>query len=262
MTLKASFIFANILHKAQKIREGLIMPLLLLPCLAFAQNTDSGLEAAVSADYKLSKKASIGVEAELRTRNDFKTFDRWSLEVGGSYKLTKNIKIGAGYVLINDNNIEKINYTDDGEAIEDWTPSYWGVRHRVNVSLTESAKFGRFGVSLRERWQYTYQPEAKTKMYDFDLDDWTTTTIKGNGKNVLRTRLQLEYDINNFPVTPFASVELYNSWELDKTKYQAGLEWKISKKHSASLYYRFIDFTKRENNPNRHVLGVTYGYKL
>ncbi|MDD6140615.1 MAG: DUF2490 domain-containing protein, partial [Bacteroidales bacterium] len=178
----------------------------LAPTVQAADN-DFGMWYSVSAEKKITKKWSAEIEAEMRTRNDARTWDRWSASASAKYKLTKWLNAEVAYVFLNDNNPEKISYHTNGDY-NNWRPSYWGTRHRFNVSLTGKIGFGGFEVSLRERWQYTYRPEATTERYDFDNSLWEDVDVRGKGSNVLRSRLQVEYNIPKSKVDPFASVEL------------------------------------------------------
>ncbi|MBQ2195617.1 MAG: DUF2490 domain-containing protein, partial [Prevotella sp.] len=83
--------------------------LLMVAVGGYAQSDDFGIYSTLSVEKKIDKKASVGVEAEMRTRENLSTFDRWSIGVDGSYKLTKWLKASAGYTLLYDNN-EKTTY--------------------------------------------------------------------------------------------------------------------------------------------------------
>ena len=76
----------------------------MLPVAALAQSDDFGTILSVEADHKVNKKLSVGIEAEMRTRDDVKTTDRWSAGVNASYKLTSWLKASAGYIFLYDNN--------------------------------------------------------------------------------------------------------------------------------------------------------------
>ena len=145
--------------------------------------SEGGLLLGVEAEKELGKKLSLNVEAGLRTRNDFKTVDRWSGSLGVEYKLTKGLKVDANYSLLYDNNREKL--TD-----KYWRPSYWGTRHRLNASLTGSYKVGEvIRLSLRERWQYTYRPEMTTDRYyftDYPSPQWTGSMDGWNATEKVR----------------------------------------------------------------------------
>ena len=222
---------------------------------------DAGLIASIEASHKFSKKASAGVEMESRSRNNFRTPDRVSLGADASYKLLPWLKAAAGYQLLIDNNREEITYQSDGVSYNNWRPSYWGLRHRFNVSLTASRKIQRVEVSLRERWQYTYRPSKMIDNFDFDEGEWEDHEVRGKGKNVLRSRLQLEWDIPKCKFDPFASVEFHTTRDLEKTRFIVGVSHSVKKKHDFKLYYRY-QVSGSSSDPDIHMLGMGYTYKF
>lgn len=262
-----------------------VMALALCSVVAFAQGDDFGTNVSVEAEKKINKKLSFGLEAEMRTRDNVKTVDRWSAGFQVGYKVLSWLKASAGYTFLYDNN-EKMSYYDEDDAVvkrdigihvgdPKRSAQYWGVRHRFNVSLTGSKKFGRLNLSLRERWQYTFRPEHTVDnrciYYDEDdeepvpegMSDGTPHTYKAKGKNVLRSRLQAEYKISNFPIDPYASIETFNGWNLEKIRYTIGAEYKLNKKNVLGLYYRYQHVNDdSDDEPNRHILGLTYTCKF
>ena len=250
---------------ARRKRKQLIACLLVLlstatfPTLSLAD--DAGLIASIGASHKFNKKLSVGAELEFRSRNDFRTADRVSLGADASYKLLPWLKASAGYTLLVDNNREDITYQDDGVSYNNWRPSYWGVRHRFNVSLTGSYKIQRVEVSLRERWQYTYRPSKMIDNFDFDEGEWEDHEVRGKGKNVLRSRLQLEWDIPKCKFDPFASVEFHTTRDLEKPRFIVGVGHTLKKKHDFKLYYRY-QVSGSSSEPDIHMLGMGYTYKF
>ena len=238
----------------------LVLCAALYPTLSHAD--DAGLIASIEASHKFSKKLSVGLEAEFRSRNDFRTADRVGLGADISYKVLPWLKASAGYTLLIDNNREKITYQDDGVSYNNWRPSYWGLRHRFNVSLTASHKIRRVEVSLRERWQYTYRPAKTIDNFDFDEGEWEDHEVRAKGKNVLRSRLQLEWDIPKCKFDPFASAELHTTRELEKTRFIVGVSHSLKKKHNFKLYYRYQLSGSSIDEPNIHMLGMGYTYKF
>lgn len=234
-----------------------------MPAVAHAED-DTGLILSAEASYKIKKGLNVDFETEFRSRNDFRTADRISLGPSISYKVLPWLKAAAGYQLLIDNNHEEITYQDDGVSYNNWRPSYWGVRHRFNVSLTGSYKFNRVEVSLRERWQYTYRPSRIVDNFDFDNAEWEDHEVRGKGKNVLRSRLQLEWDIPKCKFDPFASVEFYTTRELEKTRFIIGLDHTIKKTHNFKLYYRYQNVNNNggDDEPNIHMLGLGYTFKF
>ena len=250
---------------ARRKRQQLIVCLLVLLCTAtfptLSLADDAGLIASIGASHKFNKKLSVGAELEFRSRNDFRTADRVSLGADASYKLLPWLKASAGYMMLVDNNREQITYQDDGVSYNNWRPSYWGVRHRFNVSLTGSYKIQRVEVSLRERWQYTYRPSKMIDNFDFDEGEWEDHEVRGKGKNVLRSRLQLEWDIPKCKFDPFASVEFHTTRDLEKTRFIVGVGHTLKKKHDFKLYYRY-QVSGSSSEPDIHMLGMGYTYKF
>jgi len=243
---------------------------------ALAQD-DFGLDFALEAQKKLTQNLSLSLEGELRTRDNTKTVDRWSLGVGADYKLTKWLKGSASYIFIYDNN-ERTSYFDatdeeviDGDADEGDAKKqgkYWAPRHRFNVSLTFDKKlFGDFRFSLRERWQYTYRPSYTVDVRWSFLDnayDGKEHTYSCKGKSVLRSRLQVEYDKKGLKLTPYANVEFFNAWSLQKTRFNVGLDYKLSKQHTIGGFYRYQTVRSDDDDyePNIHMIGVMYKFKF
>lgn len=240
-----------------------------------AQSDDFGLDFSVEAEKKIDKQWSVSLEGELRRRDDAKTNDRWSIGLGVDYKIAKWVKASAGYSLLYDNT-KRISYSDqedvdDGDFDEVGMPKkcaqYWAPRHRFNVSLTFDKKlFGDFRFSLRERWQYTWRPEhtvSERWSYLDEAYDGKAKTYGGSGKNVLRSRLQVEYDRKGLSLTPYANVEFWNAWKLQKTRYTVGLDWKLSKQHAVGAFYYYQKVNYDDDlEPNRHLLGVSYKFKF
>ena len=225
-----------------------------------AQTDDFGLWSEVNVEKKLSKKWSLDAGLEYRNRDNMKTADRWSLGVDVNYKLTDWLKLSAGYSLLDDH-YYKLN--DSGKKYAD----YWGPRHRFNVSLTFDKKLiGDFRFSLRERWQYTYRPSQNVTRWSFFDNAYESEAheYSGKGKNVLRSRLQIEYDKKGLAITPYANVELFNAWNVQKIRYNVGVDWKLSKQHSLGLFYRYQHVYDDDDDlePNIHMLGLSYKFKF
>lgn len=248
---------------------GITVLLTFLYSPVMAQS-EAGLLLGVEAEKKITKQMDVSVEVDFRTRNNFKTTDRWSASLGLDYKLAKWLKADVGYTFLYGNNREKI--TSDY-----WRPSYWGVRHRLNASLTGSYKFSNgLRLSLREGWQYTYRPETDTERYYFEdygsnvwtgMDGWSPVdkVRKGKGKSQLRSRLQVDYDKKKAKVKPYAAVELYNSLGIEKLRYTIGTDIKLTKQHSLEVFYRFQDVKhvdEEDYDPDMHYIGAGYKFKF
>ena len=104
--------------------KALLILAMTASCLTSMAQSESGLLLEAEAEKKLSKKFSVALDADMRTRNDFKTMDRWSIGIGGEYKPIKNLKLGAGYTLLNTNFREDVSFQTSGIP-KKWRPSYW-----------------------------------------------------------------------------------------------------------------------------------------
>lgn len=236
-----------------------------LSLLTASAQSEGGLLLGAEAEKKLNKKLSVSLEAELRTRNDFKTMDRWAFGLGAKYKLTDWLKADAGYKLLDTNFREDIDLKSSG-AYNHWRPSYWGIKHRFYVSLAGSYKFkNNIKLELRERWQYTLRPEKTVQRWDFDDEAWEDKVRSSMAKNQLRSRFEVSYDKKHAFFTPFASIELYNSWGIEKIRYNIGTDLRLSKQHNLSIYYRYQDMKHvdaDDYDPNMHYIGVGYKFKF
>ena len=239
----------------------LILACTMLSASVMAETDDFGIWASVGASKKLSKAWSVGGELEYRSKDDLRKTDRWSVGADVSYKIAKWLKADAGYALLYNFNDSKTTYKNSGKPNK-YTPSYWGIRHKIYASLTGTAEVGRFTFSLRERWQYKYRPEKTVDRWDYDEDEYEDKLVESKAKNELRSRLQAEYDIAHSPLQPYASMEAYNAWNITRMRYTAGTSLKVNKHHSFDIYYRFQHDTDKDSNPNRHILGIGYKIKL
>lgn len=264
-----------------------------------------GLWTSVGVEKKINKKWGVELEGEFRTADALNEVARYSVGISTDYKICSWLKANVGYIFLRDysrasNTLEwKEDILDDNGNYDysefelDKDEAYWRSRHRFNVSLTGSVKLNRFKLSLRERWQYTYQPEfsyGKTEyeVYRYNLDYWAKDFMdlieqdgylwqvsedgeqkekvkNAKGQHVLRSRLQVEYDIKGVPFEPYASVEMYNDFDgfkIKKMRYTIGGDYKINKKHSIGLYYRYQDFPDKDDDESTHILGVGYKFKF
>lgn len=243
---------------------------------AWAQSDDFGLWTSIEVQKKINKKWNVAVEAELRTRDDVSTVDRWSGGFDVDYKIVKGLKVSAGYTFLWDNN-ERTSYYEEGDkkvvngAVSVGDPKkcahYWGPRHRFQVSLTGEKSFGMWSLSLRERWQYTYRPShTVAQRWSYYDEDWDGEehTYRGKGKNVLRSRLQVEYKMKSIGLTPYANAEMFNAWAVQKMRYSLGIDWRLTKQHSLGLAYRYqtVHDDDFDNEPNRHIVSLGYKFKF
>lgn len=273
-------------------RKRILLAALSLLCAGslMAQN-DFGVWTSVSAEKAFSKKFSIDAGAELRLQENATQPMRWDFGLGASYKVTKFLKLGAGYTFIHGRNLQEVKprYKNDGVTVNGYNVDhgFWRNKHRLFFDVTGKAAWGRFTFSLRERYLYTHYNEAEclrdkyrtlvqpgytgdTYIYngtEFMEYEQTTDSKKAKDKHALRSRLQVEYNIKGLPLNPYASYEVTNDLgdklRYDKSRVCAGVEWKVTKKHILDVGYLFqSESDNDEGNGNIHAIKVGYTFKF
>ena len=130
--------------------KRIIISLALMTVLSLgmkAQGTDNELETDfgarlnVTADAKIKKGFHWTVEAEARMRESFSELGRLQAGTGFTYKLNDYLKVGAGYIFM-----ENKNSSDE-----------WKIRHRFYGNATVGFKAGDWRISLKERLQLTHR---------------------------------------------------------------------------------------------------------
>ena len=250
-----------------------LLAMLLLPMTGYAQHDNIAIWTSLAAEKKIGNKLTVGLEGERRTKENGLRDDRWSVGLYGGYKILPWLKASAGYTWLYDHHVkEKYNEDDELES----EARFWSCRHRIHAALTGTLKVARFNISLRERWQYTYRPERTVDrtLYTWAYDDYGNVdtenteiktepkTYRSKAKNVLRSRLQVEYNIRHCPVTPYISAEMSNAWNIQKVRYTAGFDWKLSKQHVIGMNYRFQKVYKDDEEPDTHIVGIGYKFKF
>ena len=218
------------------------------------------LWASAEMKAKVTKGLNAFIEGEYRTHDGLSSTERWTATVGLDYKALPFLKVTGGYTYIHQQTEQET--TKKGNVI----PAYWQPKHRAFFAVTGSCRWNRLTFSLRERYQYTYRTEQYVPKFD---DDGVTPKddelIESKSKHILRSRLEVEYNIKKSNFTPFASYELYNSladgFAVDKSRYTVGTDYKFDKKHSVNLFYRYIDKAD-DDEASGHVIGIGYKFKL
>lgn len=238
-----------------------ICALLLIASLGASAQT---LLGGADITKKLPANFSVGAGVEYRSQDWFSNTNQWSVEVSGSYKPIKPVKIGIVYKFIQ---------SRESETYE--LPAYWETKHRASIGITGEWKPVRgLSLSLRERYQYTYR-QSVTVPY-FDVSDGNKT-VSAKSKHVMRTRVMAEYKpYKKCRFTPYVSFELYSlvgdinhtkdtrkaTKFCDKYRATAGSDFRINKKNSLSLFYRYTYNTDIDDNDCQHTIGLTYSFKF
>lgn len=206
----------------------LLMLLLGVVSSVYAQDDDFTTWTKFKISHKIDSRFSVSGDVELRTKDDMNKWDRWGLTVGGDYRAYSFLKLGVAY---------ETHLRDLGD-------SGWKFRHRYHLSATASFRYQWLKVSLRERFQQT-----------FDSGDVETR---------LRSRLKLSYAPTKGIVSPYFSVELYQSlddapfWRAARMRYRPGVELNLAKRWSLDVFYCY----QYEPSKGKHIAGIEVGYSF
>lgn len=146
-------------------------------------NPEVGARISVGLDKKIVKGLHVSVEEETRFDNNFRSFDRLQTTLAFKYKVHENVKLGLGYVFI-------APYKSDDKAFNHF-------RHRLFFDITGTLKLGRWNLSLKERFQWTYR-SGDVNLYQ-------------NPRNLLalKSRITVKYKSGKI-ATPYAYIEIRN----------------------------------------------------
>ena len=162
---------------------------------ASAQSDDFGYDISLAAETRLAKGLKLEVDAAMRTQDDAKKIDRYTVGAELSYRLIAakkrqpvSLKVNGGFEYLWTNHLAEV--TDkyyDGE-IEEYVGDFWGTnttehywrnRYRFNLGFTAGYQFNkRWSVSLKETVQYNHYCCAtaeKTKYRPYGIngdDEW------------------------------------------------------------------------------------------
>ena len=247
--------------------------LLTLLCALSLGLAASAQTLLVGADVtkKLPHKMSVGIEGEFRTMQWVKHTERWTIAGNFDYKPWKFLKVGAQYKYM------QVQELGGGTPGLDSYNAYFDQKHRVSISATGSFKIWKFEFSLRERYQYTFRPYHEVPRFDAygPLEEDDNKIISAKSKHVLRSRLQIEFKpYKKCPWKPYANVELYSLLSdvnhtkgkvdgakfYDKYRVTAGTEYKINKKNSLDIFYRYANTADPEDHEMGHTIGLIYSF--
>lgn len=242
----------------------------------------------------------LGLDFDLgfRAGNNLKNVDRWSAGVALNYNLFTFLKVGGGYTYIYSysptSEVTKYKKDDDGNLALDpngqaiyngynVTQGYWRNKNRFHFDIKGQHTFGRFTISLRERYQATIFNHTSTEEYKYRFN--TSIDQEGNKQYVLkpgypeenidekkhktthylRSKLEIDYNIPHCKVNPYAWVmfsnNLSNGFSTDKRRYSAGADWKIKKGMHLSFGYVYNHGNDDDEDGRLHAIEISYKIK-
>lgn len=235
----------------------LITLMALAPALASAQ-TDLGVWAGAEAQFKLSKKWSAEVGADVRTNSGFSSFNRWSLGAEIDFAPVKVLEFGVGYAFQDQH---KDSYaTKKGNIVDD----YWRIRNRVYGQAKLKFRPSVLKLDFRFRYQMTSKAEVSIAKYSSSGTRKDNEVKEAETENLFRSRVGFGVKTKSI-FTPSVSYELFNnlgdSFSLDKQRLCVGTDIKLSKRNSIYVGYVRNIFSDDNDDDNMHN-AIQIGYKI
>ncbi len=202
----------------------------------FSQKKDFGIWYNAAIEHDFTKKIEAEFTATVRTFDNASKIEEAFFEGEIAYKFTKFLSAAASYRLT--------------ENIED--DDAYHLRHKWFVGLKGDIEIWDLEFSGKVRYQERY------KTYFEDEEDKIPDSH-------FRFKLKTTYKTPSFPVNPFIEVELFcpvfkeSDIIIDKKRFSAGVEYKISKNHSVEVEYIF----QRDYKPklcDDHIISLNYKF--
>lgn len=251
-----------------------IILLLTLACPSYAYDViqaesdleqSAGMRIGVYVYHNPIEELELILSEDIRLRDNFGKMDMFLTTAELAYKVNEYFKFGAAYSMI--------AYYKDGSSYSNYE-NYWEIRNRIYLHASGAISAGRFKFSLREQIRCTFRG-----------NDYYDSRTAVNPIVDMRSRLTIQYAIQDAPLTPYVAVEMFNplhnaeydhgDW-ISNLQYKAGIVWKINKSHSIDFFYLLDQtlgnsvkindaansITLTPRNSLQHIIAIYYRYRF
>ena len=217
--------------------------LLAFPFFLFSQKqTDAGLWCTFTIEKNFTKKMTVGVDQELRLRENYSRLNLFYTNPYITYKLKKGFKVGLGYRFIS-----KYMYQ---------TTSF-SFRHRLMFDLSYKHKFKNLILSYRSRIQG-------------EIRDYNSSSQGKNPEYFWRNKLDVGYEIGKF--TPYVGTELRyqivdprnaeGNYGWHRARSYVGIDYELNKTHSFGIMYLIQQEFDIDDPGTGYIIGLEYKISL
>lgn len=207
-----------------------------------AQTEDLGMWNTFSLNKDLGDKFSVGIDQELRLRDNLSTINLVYTNFGASYKLTDYFKVGLTYRFID-------KHKDDLS---------WGIRHRGYIDLTFKVKPAKFTISYRARFQMEWRGAGYADDYGYVPEIYLRNQVKIAYKATDKIEPyigdEVRWQIQN-PRIPY-----HNS--IDRTRAFAGVNYEINKHNTVGAYFLYQHEFNVNDPETLYIIGLEYTLNL
>lgn len=191
---------------------------------------------AAELNYKFNKKLRIGLQQQLRLKDDANTVDQYFTHLNLRYKLAKGLYVTPALRFIREN--------DDQGKIQGYENHL-----RWQTDLTYKHDVSR--LALRYRMRYQSRQELQ---------------VEDENNTAFRLKVGSEYNIKDWKLDPDMALEFFNNLDGDNEWYRLrwtlGSEYSFDKAGDLGLYYRIEQDLIGANPKTTYILFLKYGYTI
>ena len=192
--------------------------------------------------YRPTKKWRIGLEAQLRLKENSSEIDGYFSELVGGYEIFKGFRTLLGFRFIRRNdNMGRI------QGYENFV--------RLHLDAVYKHEVDRLGLNYRFRYQTRDELGVTNENGDF-------------ADHTLRLKIGSEYNFRKWKLDPQLSAEIFHHSErnkedgFDKFRITFGTEYKFKKAGRLGLFYRFEKEINKTNPASTDIIRIQYVYTL
>ena len=205
-------------------------------------NRDFETWSSVEFRYRPSKKWRIGLETQLRLKENSSEIDGYFGELTGGYEIFKGFRAALGVRLISKN-----DNTGKQQGYENFV--------RLHADAIYKHKIDRLGLNYRLRYQTRDELGVTNENGDF-------------ADSTIRLKIGTEYNFRKWKLDPQLSAEIFhqnarNEDEgFDKFRVTFGTEYKFKKWGRLGVFYRYEREINKTNPASTDIIRLQYVYTL
>ena len=231
---------------ANKINKStttlLILLIVITSSISYSQNSDFANWTTIGLEYKLNKKWNIGIEEQLRLKEDISTIDEYFTQLNTEYSVSKNFKLGGGLRYIREN--------DNEGKIQGYENHF-----RFNADASFKQHINNFTIKYRLRYQ--------------NKNELGVSNSEGDYANQhIRFKTAIGYNFKNWKLDPKFSAEIFNHFEegkkngYDKYRLTIGTEYKLKNLGEIKIFYSIEKELNERFPKTTNIIGLKYTYTI
>lgn len=203
-----------------------------------AQTRDAGLWASASFEKKINKKLELSFSQEIRFKENITQIGTILSDLGFTYKLNKNFKLGINYRFVKKREINNL----------------YSTRHRGYIDIKYQKKRKPFEFQFRSRLQDEYSDIGKAP--DGGIPEY-----------YLRNKLSIGLDLDKV-FSPYTALELFSPLNyprtvaFDNVRVVAGITYSITKAHKIDAFYLIQKELNMPNPETDFIIGLGYSFSF